>query len=138
MIRYRYVANCGSIKSKKDGVEDIHPIAMSKKTNTEKDLAEYLAFRGGGHVSDMMRSVLMVFEGIEELLAEGEIVNIDGFGSFQLGLSFKKDKAVGISSRAESIEVKSVNLKASRKLKARLSGAKFERYNLNTHPKRIY
>lgn len=138
MIRYKYVANSGSIESKKDRVEDIHPIAMSKKTNTEKDLAEYLASRSGGHVSDMMRSVLMVFEGIEELLSEGEIVNIDGFGSFQLGLSFKKNKDGNSSSRAESIEVKSVNLKASRKLKARLSGAKFERYNPNTHPKRVY
>jgi len=138
MIRYRYVANSGSIESKKNGVEEIHPIAMSKKTNTEKELAEYLAFRSGGHVSDMMRAVLMVFEGIEALLAEGEIVNIDGFGSFQLGLSFKKEKGGTSSSRAESIEVKSVNLKASRKLKARLSGAKFERYNPTTHPKRVY
>ena len=138
MIRYRYVANSGSIESKKSGVEEIHPIAMSKRTNTEKDLAEYLASRGGGHVSDMMRSVLMVFEGIEELLAEGEIVNIDGFGSFQLGLSFKKRKEGSSSSRAESIEIKSVNLKASRKLKARLSAAKFERYNPKIHPKRVY
>jgi len=138
MIRYRYVANSGSIESKKDGVENIHPIAMSKKTNTEKDLAEFLTFRNGGHVSDMMRSILMVFEGIEELLTEGEIVNIDGFGSFQLGLSFKKDKVGSSSSRAESIKVKSVHLKASKKLKARLSGAKFERYNPNTHPKRVY
>lgn len=138
MIRYRYVANSGSINSKKDGVEDIHPIAMSKKTNTEKDLAEHLTFRNGGHISDMMRSILMVFEGIEDLLSEGEIVNIDGFGSFQLGLSFKKEKGGTSLSRAESIEVKSVNLKASKKLKARLSGAKFERYNPDTHPKRIY
>jgi len=138
MIRYRYVANSGSIESKNDGVSAIHPIAMSKKTNTEKDLAEHLAFRSGGHVSDMMRSVLMVFEGIEELLAEGEIVNIEGFGSFQLGLSFKKNKRGEESSRAESIEVKSVTFKASRKLKSRLSGAKFERYNPDMHPKRVY
>jgi nucleoid DNA-binding protein len=138
MIRYRYVVNSGSIESQKKRVENIHPIAISKKTNTERDLAEYLASRGGGHVSDMIRSVLMVFEGIEELLAEGEIVNINGFGSFQLGLSFKKNKDGGFSSRAESIEIKSVNLKASRKLKARLSVAKFERYNPNVHPKRVY
>jgi len=138
MIRYRYVANSGSIESNKDGKSDIHPIAISKKTNSEKDLAEYLAFRSGGHVSDMMRSVLMVFESIEELLADGEIVNIDGFGSFQLSLSFKKEKGGEKSSRAESIEVKSVNLKASKKLKARLSGAKFERYNPEIHPKRVY
>jgi nucleoid DNA-binding protein len=138
MIRYKYVANSGSIKSKKDEVEDIHPIALSKKTNTEKDLAEHLVFRSGGHISDMMRSILMVFEGIEDLLAEGEIVNIDGFGSFQLGLSFKKNKKVDCSSRAESIEIKSVNLKASRKLKSRLSKAKFERYNPKTHRKRVY
>lgn len=138
MIRYRYIANSGSIKSNNEGKSDIHPIAMSKKTNSEKDLAEYLAFRSGGHVSDMMRSVLMVFESIEELLAVGEIVNIDGFGSFQLGLCFKKDKVGEKSSRAESIEVKSVTLKASKKLKSRLSGAKFERYNPDIHPKRVY
>ena len=54
MIRYRYVANSGSIESKKDGVENIHPIAMSKKTNTKKDLTEYLASRGGGYMSNMI------------------------------------------------------------------------------------
>jgi len=138
MIRYKYVANSGSIESKKDRANDLHPIAMSKKTNSEKDLAEHLAFRNGSHFSDTMRAVLMVFEGIEELLAEGEIVNIEGFGSFQIGLCFRKDKGWERTSRAESIEVKSVHLKASRKLKARLSGAKFERYNPETHPKRVY
>jgi nucleoid DNA-binding protein len=90
MIRYRYVANSGSIESKNDDGSAIHSIAMSKKTNTDRDLAEDLAFRRGGHISDMIRSVLMVFEGIEELLAEGEIVNIEGFGLFQLGLRLKK------------------------------------------------
>jgi nucleoid DNA-binding protein len=138
MIRYKYVANSGSIESKNAGASTIHPIAVSRKTNTEKDLAEYLAFQRGGHVPDMMRSVLMVFEGIEELLAEGQIVNIGGFGSFQLGLSFKEDKGGEKTSRAESIEVKSVAFKASKKLKARLSGAKFERYNPAIHPKRVY
>ena len=75
----------------------------------------------------------MVLEGIEAILKNGNILNLDDFGSFSLNGSFCEDKEPGENHRAESIEVK-----AEKHLKRRIAAAGFEKYNPERHNKRKY
>lgn len=80
----------------------------------------------------------MVLEGIEAILKNGNILNLDDFGSFSLNGNFCEDKEPGENHRAESIEVKNVVFKAEKRLKKRITAAGFEKYNPEKHNKRKY
>lgn len=80
----------------------------------------------------------MILEGIKAILKNGNIINLDDFGSFSLNGSFCEDKESGESHRAESIEVKNVVCKAEKRLKKRITAAGFEKYNPERHSKRKY
>ena len=80
----------------------------------------------------------MVLEGIEAILKDGNILNLDEFGSFSLNGSFCEDKEPSENHRAESIEVKNVVFKAEKHLKRTITAAGFEKYNPEKHNKRKY
>ena len=77
-------------------------------------------------------------EVVDKFLKDGNIVNLDDFGSFSLNGSFCEDKEPGEHHRAESIEVKNVVFKAEKRLKKAITAAGFEKYNPGRHNKRKY
>lgn len=111
---------------------------LSWDTLDTKAFVEYLAERNNLSKGDAYKSLSIVIEGIEAMLKEGNILNLDDFGSFSLNGSFCKDKEPGENHRAESIEVKNVVFKAEKGLKRRLSAANFVKYNPERHNKRKY
>ena len=72
------------------------------------------------------------------VLKDGNILNLDDFGSFSLNGNFCEDKEPDENHRAESIQVKNVVFKADKNLKKRISAAGFEKYNPKKHNKRKY
>jgi len=137
-ILYKYAKNNDCLNDEENKKEGVHPIILSKKTYDNNDFAELLASNTRAQMWEMHRAIDAVFEGIEEVLTEGDIVNIKGFGSFQLSAKYRKDVSGSETSRAESIEVKNVLFKANKYLKKRLSKAGFVRFNEKIHVKRKY
>ena len=84
------------------------------------------------------KSLSIVLEGMEAVLKDGNILNLDDFGSFSLNGNFCEDKEPDENHRAESIQVKNVVFKADKNLKKRISAAGFEKYNPKKHNKRKY
>lgn len=111
---------------------------LSWNTLDTKDFVEHLATRNKISKGDAFKSLSMVLEGIEDILKDGNILNLDDFGSFSLNGDFRKDKEPSENHRAESIEVKNVVFKAEKNMKKRLSNAEFEKYNPERHNKRKY
>ena len=60
------------------------------------------------------KSLSIVLEGMEAVLKDGNILNLDDFGSFSLNGNFCEDKEPDENHRAESIQVKNVVLKRTR------------------------
>lgn len=137
-ILYKYAKNNDCLNDEENKKEGVHPVILSRKTYTTEDFADLLAFKTGTRKWEMQRAIDAVFEGLEEVLCDGDIVNIKGFGSFQISARFRKGKSGSANSRAESIEIKNVLFKANKYLKERLSKAGFVRYNENVHAKRKY
>jgi nucleoid DNA-binding protein len=135
-IFYKFAKNNDCLNDEGNKKEGVHPVLLSKKTYNTEDFAELLADKTNTRKWEMQRAIDAVFEGLEEVLSDGDIVNIKNFGSFQLSARFRKGKSGMANSRAESIEIKSVLFKASKHLKARIGKAGFERYNETLHPKR--
>ena len=133
-ILYKYTKNNDCLNDEENKKEGVHPIILSKRTYNIDDFADLLAFKTGARNWEMRRAIDAVFEGLEEVLSEGNIVNIKDFGSFQLSAHFRKEKTGTANSRSESIEIKNVLFKASKFLKLRIGNAGFERYNENLHP----
>ena len=111
---------------------------LSWDTLDTKAFIEYLAEKNKISKGDAYKAVSMVTEGIESALKEGNILNIDDFGSFSLNGCFCEDKNRNENHRAESIEVKNVVFKAEKSLKRRIETAGFEKYNPCKHNKRKY
>lgn len=111
---------------------------LSWDTLDTKDFVEFLATKFKISKGDSYKSLTMVLEGIEEVLKEGNILNLDDFGSFSLNGAFDKEKERSENHRAESIQIKNVVFKAEKKLKKRINCAGFEKYNPERHNKRKY
>lgn len=111
---------------------------LSWDTLDTKAFVEYLASKNNLSKGDAYKNLTMVLEGIEAVLKNGNILNLDDFGSFSLNGSFCKDKQPGENHRAESIEIKNVVFKAEKQLKKRIATAGFEKYNPERHNKRKY
>ena len=105
---------------------------LSWDTLDTKAFVEYLADKNNLSKGDAYKNLTMVLEGIEAVLKNGIILNLDDFGSFC------KDKQPGENHRAESIEIKNVVFKAEKQLKKRIATAGFEKYNPERHNKRKY
>jgi len=135
-ILYKFAKNNDCLNDEENKKEEVHPVILSRKTYTADDFADLLAFRTGTRKWEMQRAIDAVFEGLEVVLSDGDIVNIKDFGSFQLSARFRKGKPRSANARAESIEIKNVLFKASKYLKARIGKTGFERYNENSHSKR--
>lgn len=105
---------------------------LSWDTLDTKAFVEYLAFRNNITKGDAYKNLSMVLEGIEAILKDGNILNLDDFGSFC------EDKEPSENHRAESIEVKNVVFKAEKHLKRTITAAGFEKYNPEKHNKRKY
>jgi hypothetical protein len=100
---------------------------LSWDTLDTKAFVEYLADKHNISKGDVYKNLSMVLEGIEAILRNGNILNLDDFGSFSLNGSF-----------CESIEVKNIVFKAEKRLKRRITAAGFEKYNPERHNKRKY
>lgn len=111
---------------------------LSWDTLDTKAFVEYLATKNNISKGDAFKSLSMVLEGMEDVLKDGKILNLDDFGSFALNGCFRKDKERSESHRAESIQVKNVVFKAEKNLKRRIETAGFEKYNPTKHNKRKY
>lgn len=116
--------NLSSDQEKKGGV---HPIVKSRKQLDTKDLAKYIAGRNPVQRSQIELAINQTFDAIEKALSDGYTVSITNYGSFQLSVQFREDFDPEEPHRAESIEVKSVNFRASTKMKKRISAAGFEK-----------
>ena len=108
---------------------------LSWDTLDTKAFVEYLAFRNNITKGDAYKNLSMVLEGIEAILKDGNILNLDDFA---LNGSFCEDKEPSENHRAESIEVKNVVFKAEKHLKRTITAAGFEKYNPEKHNKRKY
>jgi nucleoid DNA-binding protein len=135
-ILYKFAKNNDCLNEEENKKEGVHPVILSRKTYNTEDFVELLTFKTGTRKWEMQRAVDAVFEGLEEVLSEGDIVNIKNFGSFQLSARFRKGKPASANSRAESVEIKNVLFKASKYFKARIGKAGFERYNEKVPSKR--
>ena len=111
---------------------------LSRKTLDTKEFIDYLVVRNKVSKGDAYKSLTMVLEGIEDALAEGNIINLEDFGGFSLNGEFCEDKERSENHRAEAIKVKNVVFKAAKALKKRLSNANFEKFNPERHSKRKY
>lgn len=111
---------------------------LSWDTLDTKAFVEYLATKNNVSKGEAFKSLSMVLEGIEDVLKDGNILNLDDFGSFALNGSFREDKERSENHRAESIQVKNVVFKAEKNLKKRIATAGFEKYNPAKHNKRKY
>ena len=111
---------------------------LSWDTLDTKAFVEYLADKNNIAKGDAYKNLSMVLEGIEAILKDGNIVNLDDFGSFSLNGSFCEDNEPGDNHRAESIEVKNVVFKAEKRLKKAITAAGFAEYNPGSHNKRKY
>lgn len=111
---------------------------LSWDTLDTKAFVEYLADKHNISKGDVYKNLSMVLEGIEAILRNGNILNLDDFGSFSLNGSFCEDKEPSKNHRAESIEVKNIVFKAEKRLKRRITAAGFEKYNPERHNKRKY
>lgn len=65
---------------------------LSWDTLDTKAFVEYLADKNNLSKGDTYKNLTMVLEGIEAVLKNGNILNLDDFGSFSLNGSFCKDK----------------------------------------------
>lgn len=111
---------------------------LSWDTIDTKAFVEYLADKNNISKGEAYRNLSMVIEGIEGVLKDGNILNLDDFGNFSLNGSFCEDKEPGENHRAESIQVKNIVFKAVKSLKRRIAAAGFEKYNPQRHNKRKY
>jgi len=116
--------NLSNGKEKKGGV---HPIVKSREQLDSKSLAEYLAGNDLLRQSEIESAIAKVFNGIERALKNGYTVSITDYGSFQLSAQFREDFNPEDPHRSESIEVKSVNFRACRNMKKRITIAGFEK-----------
>ena len=102
---------------------------LSWDTLDTKAFVEYLATQNNISKGEAYRSLSIVLEGMEAVLKDGNILNLDDFGSISLNGNFCEDKEPDENHRAESIQVKNVVFKADKNLKKRISAAGFEKYN---------
>lgn len=65
---------------------------LSWDTLDTKAFVEYLADKNNITKGDAYRNLSMILEGIEAILKDGNILNLDDFGSFSLNGSFCEDK----------------------------------------------
>ncbi|WP_321436659.1 HU family DNA-binding protein [uncultured Bacteroides sp.] len=116
--------NLSSDTTKKGGV---HPIVKSREQLDTRALARYIAGNNPLQRSQIELAINQTFNAIEKALSDGYTVSITDYGSFQLSAQFREDFDPEMPHRAESIEVKSVNFRASTKMKKRIGVAGFEK-----------
>ncbi|BEG98998.1 HU family DNA-binding protein [Bacteroides sedimenti] len=116
--------NLSSDNQKKSGV---HPVVKSRGQLDVRSLARLIAGSNVTRRSQLEQSINETFHAIEQALADGYTVSIPDYGSFNLSAQFRKDTDPEASHRAESIEVKSVNFRASTSMKKRLNAEGFEK-----------
>ncbi len=116
--------NLSKDTQKKGGV---HPIVKSREQLDTMALTEYIAGSNTQQRSDIEQAIAKTFNAIEKALSDGYTVSITNYGSFQLSAQFREDFNPEEPHRAESIEVKSVNFRASSKMKKRISASGFEK-----------
>lgn len=121
-----------------DKEKNIRVQLLSWETLDTNDFVEFLSQTNRLSKGDAYKALTMVLEGIEEVLHQGKIINLEDFGNFSLNGCFRDEKEPSEEYRAESIEVKNVIFKADKQMKKRLSTAKFEKFNPEKHRKRIY
>ena len=109
-----------------------------KETNVRVQLLSWDTLDTNLSKGEAYKSLSIVLEGMEAVLKDGNILNLDDFGSFSLNGNFCEDKEPDENHRAESIQVKNVVFKADKNLKKRISAAGFEKYNPKKHNKRKY
>ena len=84
---------------------------LSWDTLDTKAFVEYLATKYNLSKGEAYKSLSIVLEGMEAVLKDGNILNLDDFGSFSLNGNFCEDKEPDENHRAESIQVKNVVFK---------------------------
>lgn len=119
-----------------DKEKNIRVQLLSWSTLDTKAFVEHLAAKNNISKGEAYKMLCTVLEGIEDVLKEGNIINLDDFGSFSLNGCFCEDKEPSENHRAESIEVKNILFKATKNLKKRITAAGFEKYNSLKHNKR--
>ena len=75
----------------------------------------------------MELAITKTFSAIEKALKNGYTVALNNYRAFLLSAQFREDFNPEEPHRAESIEVKSVNFRASTKMKKRISAAGVEK-----------
>ena len=109
----------------------VRPILLSNKTVGRDELAERISRKYPRFSSEAHTIIGVMLESIKDVLKDGEIVHIKGFGSFSVNAQFKKHTESNLdeTSRANSLEIKNVVFKADRQLKNEIDEAGFEKFN---------
>lgn len=126
-IPYKFKEINDNLSNSTDKKGGVHPIVKSRRQLDSKSLAEYLAGNDLLRQSEIESAIAKVFNGIERALKNGYTVSITDYGSFQLSAQFREDFNPEDPHRSESIEVKSVNFRASGNMKKRITIAGFEK-----------
>lgn len=138
-ILYKFAKNNDHLNDDENKKTGVHPVLLSRKTYSTEEFVKFLALKTGTQKWEMQRAVDSVIEGIEEILSDGNIVNIKGFGSFHISAKLCKiNEPDSGNLRAESLVIKNVIFRACKYLKARIALVGFERYNEKIHKKRKY
>ena len=76
---------------------------------------------------DVENNIIQIFNAIERALSDEYTVYITNYDPCELSAQFREDFNPEEPNRAESIEVKSVNFRASTKMKKRIGVSGFEK-----------
>lgn len=147
-IKYKFARVADNINGEEASVTGIgegrkatvRPILLSDKTVDRDGLVEHIVARHPRSRTEGYMAIDMLVEAVTELLQEGNIVHIKGFGQFSVTAEFQKDtlgKMDG-TSRANSLKVKNIVFKADKALKDEVGKAGFEKFNPYKHSPRKY
>ena len=136
------INNTESEESEKEGQRkaDVRPVLLSDKTLDMEDLVKLIIQRHPQLGAQAFLSVEVVLEALKKALQDGNIIHLKDFGQFSLNAQFRKHSMgkKDETSRANSLEIKSVVFKADKALKQEIERAGFVKYNPEKHGVRKY
>lgn len=119
---------------------NVRPVVLSDKTIDRDELVSRIIESHPRHRTEVYGAIDFLLEAITDVLKEGNILHIKGFGQFSVNAQFRKESLGNMdeTSRGNSLEIKNVVFKADRELKQEIGEAGFEKHNPYKHGVRKY
>lgn len=125
-IYYKMTGITDKLNPEESRKRSFYPRIVSRKTTTLAELCKRTARGGSLNAFELEIAARMLVQGIMDELGEGNIVSIDGFGSFSVSAEAVREAQAADDIRAESIRAKRIVFKTSKTLLGRLP-FKFQR-----------